>query len=287
MRLLKKAEQQIVSGAFTSLSSNHTAVTSGYYKFVGGKWEYIYNNPALANTLGKIRVNYTIPNLGGYEYNMYQFVPGGGGDTRNAGPCPSKYTPGSPDWAQIAQHEGVKNDAYEIQGAVTIGMGINLTAQSAQGLLNMGVPQNLVDVLAPLLGTSGLAYYSSHYSQSNPFSLNNTELGTLDGAFENYFYNKVANAWNNSSVVQNDHVTFNLLPWGIKTALLDAAWNDGPGGLFDSKDWTDALSQNWIAVANDFQSTASKLSGSQRTRRIQDAEDIINNILAHLAPPSC
>lgn len=150
---------------------------------------------------------------------------------KNPASAPNKgYT--AIDMAVITQREG--NDhptAYTIPdrplAGVTVGIGVDLGAQTQQGLLNMGVSQALVNKLSPYLQLKGTAAINA--LNAAPLTLTSDEDAQLNNAAFSSYFGAVASAFNSASSGAGSTAKFSDYPWQVQTLLADLWYNMGHG----------------------------------------------------------
>jgi Bacterial toxin homologue of phage lysozyme, C-term len=130
----------------------------------------------------------------------------------------------------------------------TIGGGVNLSAQSQQGLLDMGVSQSIVNALSSVIGV-----WPPNGTTSAPnISLSTTDATALTTAVMNSYFNTVGQSYSNNCSFAN----FTDLPTQAQTALADLQYNL-PDGVSNGAPtlWSQVTSGNWQAAINNLTGT--------------------------------
>lgn len=157
----------------------------------------------------------------------------------------------SVDKSVIAQHEGGDlATAYTLSptkwpnAGVTVGIGVDLGQQSAQGLRNMGVSQTLVDKLSPYLGLTGTSAQS--YLNAHPLTLTSDEDSQLNNSVLNGYFNAVGAKFDDAAP------NFNLsdLPWQAQTVLADLWYNMGDLSSKAPNLWSQMANGDWTGAYN-------------------------------------
>lgn len=180
--------------------------------------------------------------------------------------CPCYQQPKSPlsgsnysnvDKSIITQREGGDlPKAYTLppskwpNAGVTVGIGVDLGAQSSQGLLAMGVPQALVDKLQPFLGLHGTdavnALNAANAASGSPFTLTAEEDAQLNNAVLNKYFNSAGSAYDGASA----KFDLSQLPWQAQTVLADLWYNMGDLRVAAPNFWQQMTSGDWQGAYN-------------------------------------
>jgi hypothetical protein len=130
----------------------------------------------------------------------------------------------------------------------TIGVGVNLSAQSQNGLLNMGVDPATVNAVASVIGV-----WPPNGSTDRPgISLSDTAATQLSMSVLNAYFNAVGSAYSNTCTFEN----FTALPTEGQTAIGDLQCNL-PGGIQGNAPnlWTQITTGNWQAAIDNLSGT--------------------------------
>lgn len=150
----------------------------------------------------------------------------------------------------IKNEGGIINSVYvPIPGdGYTVGGGVNLSAQSSQGLLNMGADPATVSALSSVIGV-----YPPDGSTTAPGITITTDQATaLTTVVMNTYFNAVGQNYSNTCTFAD----FTDLPTQAQTALADLQYNL-PGGVSSGAPnlWSQVTSGNWQAAINNLTGT--------------------------------
>lgn len=215
--------------------------------------------------------------------------PGGGGGT--SPPPPGKsgplcFVPLAPenraDSAQVfADEGGVRTQGYQpsLSSGVTIGAGVDLSQTQTSELKAYGVPQAIITYLTPWMVPASEVPTTVNRIGWPVLSTANAQILSED--VFNGIYNQVEGYFNEQTT---KGFAFNTFPAGVQTAIVDAAYPNGPH-LWEAKSvyaravWADALVGNWNAAENEFNSWQ-----PYNHRYVLDETDILNDIDSSLIP---
>lgn len=141
--------------------------------------------------------------------------------------------------------EGNRTKAYlDTKGNPTIGTGVNLAAQSIDGLREMNVPEEILQKIAPAIGAKGSR--ASSILKYNPIELTEEEAMELSKAVKKANYDVL-----DELVKQDTGASLEDLPIEGKTVLLSMGYNFG-SNLKKNKPqlWNAAMSGKWDVVQN-------------------------------------
>lgn len=163
------------------------------------------------------------------------------------------------DVGVISQHEGGnKLNGYTLSptkwpnAGVTVGIGVDLGQQSAQGLRNMGVSQALVDKLSGYLGLTGTD--AQNYLSAHPLTLTADEASELNGDVLKGYFNDLGSHFDDSAP------NFNLsdLPWQAQTVMADLWYNMGDLTKKAPNLWDQMTNGDWNAAYDNLMNFTSK-----------------------------
>ena len=127
---------------------------------------------------------------------------------------------------------------------VTIGTGVDLGQQTALGLLDMGVPFELVDKLRPYIGLKKQAAVDALKIQ--PLTLTSAEVKALDDAVIGRYVKNIAAHYDK----HNPHQPFAAIPSPAQAVTVSILYQRGLG--FCTKNpgwWAPMLAGDWKAAA--------------------------------------
>jgi hypothetical protein len=155
------------------------------------------------------------------------------------------------DQAYITRDEGGNRSSVYVPrpgDGYTVGIGVNLSGQTQQGLLNMGVDPSVVQALSSVIGV----YPPNNGTTPPGITLTDAQLSNLNTAMMNYQFNLVGQQYNNASPIAN----FTDLPTQAQTAIADIQYNL-PGGVAQGAPtlWSQVTSGDWQAAINNLTGT--------------------------------
>jgi len=161
--------------------------------------------------------------------------------------------------------EAMKTKAYlDTEGNPTIGIGVNLAAQSLDGLRDMNVPEEILQKISPLIGTKGSR--ASSTLKFNPVELSEDEAMTLSKAVQQANYDFL-----NELVRQDTGATLEDLPIEGRTVLLSLGYNFGSNLKKNKPEiWNAAMSGKWDRVQSLLKGMNTDKKGL-RNRRLKEA----------------
>jgi len=161
--------------------------------------------------------------------------------------------------------EAMKTKAYlDTEGNPTIGIGVNLAAQSLDGLRDMSVPEEILQKISPLIGTKGSR--ASSTLKFNPVELSDDEAMTLSKAVQQANYDFL-----NELVRQDTGATLEDLPIEGRTVLLSLGYNFGSNLKRNKPEiWNAAMSGKWDRVQSLLKGMNTDKKGL-RNRRLKEA----------------
>jgi GH24 family phage-related lysozyme (muramidase) len=147
------------------------------------------------------------------------------------------------DPQQIQTFEGNETTGYipSSKSGVTIGIGVDLSAQTNQGLVAMGVPQALADQFDPYYGLTGAQAQAA--LAANPLTITDDEAASLNNAVLPAYANQVAQAFDNASPNMN----FSDLNVQWQTSILSMYYNGG-SKIFNTQYWQQVTNGEWSAA---------------------------------------
>ncbi len=177
----------------------------------------------------------------------------------------------SVDLGYITKNEGGNLSTVYVPRAgdgYTVGIGVNLSAQSQQGLLNMGVDPSVVQALSSVIGVMP----PGNGTAAPGITLTDAQLSNLNTAVTNSYFNAVGLQYNNTSPIAN----FPELPTQAQTAIADLQYNL-PGGVAKGAPnlWSQVTSGDWQGAINNLTGTngAGPFSTSDPTLNARAARD--------------
>ena len=162
---------------------------------------------------------------------------------------------------------------------VTIGAGVDLHAQTASGLAADGVPQSIIDSLAPYMNPSLTGSAATAALTANGgLSLSASDAQTLTTDVMNNYIARTEAVFNAHSQVQ----TFSELPADTQTAIVDLAFQYNPESLPSRAPsfFNDIATGNWIQGANELDDF-----GDAFPSRRQAESGLLNNDMTDHAIP--
>lgn len=162
--------------------------------------------------------------------------------------------------------EGNRTKAYlDTKGNPTIGTGVNLAAQSIDGLREMNVPEEILQKIAPAIGAKGSR--AASILKYNPIELTDEEAMELSKAVKKANYDVL-----DELVKQDTGASLEDLPIEGKTVLLSMGYNFG-SNLKKNKPqlWNAAMAGKWDVVQNILK-TMNPGGEGLKARRLKEAE---------------
>jgi GH24 family phage-related lysozyme (muramidase) len=161
--------------------------------------------------------------------------------------------------------EGMRTKAYlDTKGNPTIGIGVNLAAQSLDGLRDMSVPEEILQKISPLIGVKGERV--KNILKYNPVELSEEEAMTLSKAVQQANYDFL-----NELVRQDTGATLEDLPIEGRTVLLSLGYNFGSNLKKNKPEiWNAAMSGKWDRVQSLLKGMNTDKKGL-RNRRLKEA----------------
>ena len=189
------------------------------------------------------------------------------------------------DMDTIGQREGDNLTAKTFDpttfpnAGVTVGVGVDLGAQTATGLANMGVPSGIITTLTPYLTLKGSAAVS--YLSSHPLTLSSADANTLSSAVLSSYFNAVGLAYSNKS----DNFMFTDLPWQAQTVLADLWYNSGNLATSAPGLWTEMANGDWDSAYSNLENNYSNKDHALNQRAIADG-DLLKQAIDNCSMPS-
>ena len=142
---------------------------------------------------------------------------------------------------------------------VTIASGIDLGQWSEKDLVNLKVPQPILNKLKPYLGKTKDS--SIKFLDNNPLSLKEEDAVELNNIFKTHFAEKIANRFNKDS-----NIKFEDLPSEVQTPLISVGFQYG-NSMFNHNFWKQVTGGKWKDAYNNLMNYGDKYS----TRRKKEA----------------
>lgn len=142
-----------------------------------------------------------------------------------------------------------KNGQVIANSGVTIGTGVDLGQQTADGLSAMGVPSSIIGFLVPYLGLRREAAVNK--LSALPLVLSSDAVAILDSAVFKYYINKTALLFNK----QAGQSLFAGRPKQVQAVAVSLCYQFGSPGHFP-KTWSHLTSGNYTAAASELESPA-------------------------------
>jgi hypothetical protein len=165
--------------------------------------------------------------------------------------------------------EGFETNAYvpidkqtkkaKDNSGVTIASGIDLGQWSEKDLVNLKVPQPILNKLKPYLGKKKDS--AIKFLDNNPLSLLEAEAKELNNIFKTHFAEKIASRFNKDS-----NIKFEDLPSEVQTPLISVGFQYG-NKMFKHNFWKQVTSGKWKDAYNNLMNYGDDYS----TRRKKEA----------------
>lgn len=202
------------------------------------------------------------------------------------------------DYSVIARHEGPREDPYpppSDNSGVTVATGVDLSQHTAQELRDWGVSEDTIIRLSPFLksadgktpGLKGVAAKDKlgDFNRTNPTSsdglpryyipmadaqsMDTGALRSITGYIQRYYD------------AANPTVPFAQLPDAVRTAIMDAAYQNGPNLAASApRFWQAITAGDWMGAADEMHNwtDAQKAdSNADRTPRQLDDEGLLRS----------
>ena len=153
----------------------------------------------------------------------------------------------------------MKDGAPIANSGTTIGMGVDLGAQTESSLRDMGISPSTIATLKPYLGLKGQA--AKTYLDSNPLTLNEGDTSTLNTGAANSYWTDLENDYNARVGRPLSELDDNK-----QLSLLSSYYNLGSKGLFGTADdetnfTTQLENKDYTGAANNMHTWSSITSG--------------------------
>ena len=169
----------------------------------------------------------------------------------------------------LREVEGIKTNAYVPRdkktkkaldkSGVTIASGIDLGQWSEKDLVNLKVPQPILNKLKPYLGKT--KDNAIKFLDNNPLSLSKAEAVDLNNIFKTHFSEKIASRFNKDS-----NIKFEDLPSEVQTSIISVGFQYG-NSMFNHNFWKQITGGKWEDAYNNLMNYGDKYS----TRRKKEA----------------
>ena len=184
------------------------------------------------------------------------------------------------DWNFLGEVEGSAiNRAYipmkdgkPIQSSgVTVGTGVDLGAQSEDGLSKLGVSKSLINKLKPYLGKKKDAAVQA-MQNSGELVLEDSEVKELDMAIKKDHLKFVRNWFNKNNTKGMD---WSDLTDQQQTVVLSVEYNHGPAALKKYNFGKQVANNEWDKVADNLRNFYGSSSNELHSRRIKELQYLI------------
>jgi hypothetical protein len=171
----------------------------------------------------------------------------------------------------VPANQGVPID----NSGVTVGVGVDLGQQSAQGLLAMGVSQNLVSQLTPYLGQSGAPAQAALLT--TPLTLTPAQATELNTAVMSSYFNAAATSFNAAN--NSGFANFAALPGAAQTVIADLWYNMGPLPGSAPNFWNQVTNGQWQGAYSNLMNFTNQQAHPALYNRAQQNAAILNQAI--------
>jgi GH24 family phage-related lysozyme (muramidase) len=182
----------------------------------------------------------------------------------------------------IKNEGGVINSVYvPVPGdGYTVGAGINLSAQTSQGLLNMGADPATVNALSSVIGV----YPPDGGTTAPGITLTTAQATSLSDVVMDSYFNTTGQDYSNACTFAD----FTDLPTQAQTAIADLQYNMGALSAAAPNLWSQVTSGQWQAAINNLEGINGQPAFSNQTalnnRAIADGKLIQQALTAGTLP---
>jgi hypothetical protein len=161
--------------------------------------------------------------------------------------------PAGVDWSFIEEREGMMLQGYvpvvngcpDANSGVTIAVGFDLGGRTAASLAALGLPCDIVTLLAPYVGLRGQAAQS--FLNANPVSITQSQADAIDAPAFNHYYASVAANYDAAT----PPALFETLQQGAQTAVVSVAYQYGTNlAAATPHFWRQVTQGEWQAAYN-------------------------------------